>query len=100
MNLRLLLATWLTMALSAHVGGAVVLDLDAAALPGGEIMEAPDKSADGRWNANVPLRVETVQGRSAFVVGGTEQLISAFTLPAGSEKAFTVEAWALNPPLE
>ena len=78
----------------------VVVDLDAAAIAPGEISEALDKSG-GRWNANAPLRVEPVSARAAFVVDGTQKLISEFTLPAGFEKkAFTVEAWALNPSVE
>ena len=60
-----------------------IVDLDAAAL------------ALGMPNA----RVETVQGRSALVFDGMQQFIAEAPLPAGFEKgkAFTVEAWALNP---
>ncbi len=60
-----------------------IVDLDAAAF------------APGVLNA----RVETVQGRAALVLDGTQQFIAEAPLPAGFEKgkAFTVEAWALNP---
>lgn len=77
---------------------ATVLDLDAAALPPGEISIVQDKFSGGKWNANMPLRVENVQDRKAFVFDGTLQLISEITLPETmAKKAFTVELWALNP---
>ena len=93
--LPLILAHALALALPAHA--ANIFDLDSATLPPGETSTVQDKAA-GRWNANVPLRVESVQGRAAFVLDGTQQLISEFTLPdAMAKKPFTVEVWALNP---
>lgn len=78
----------------------IILDLDATKVSPGEMSEALDKSG-GRWNANAPLRVEPTSGRAAFVVDGTQKLISEFALPAGFEKkAFTVEAWAFNSSIE
>src|SRR3954465_4086887 len=63
-----------------------ILDFDAASL------------AAGVPNA----RIETVQGRAALMLDGTQQFIVEAPLPAGFEKgnAFTVEAWALNPTVE
>ena len=81
-----------------HAHAATILELDASAVQPGEISTVQDRIAGARWSANVPLRVENVQGRTAFVLDGTQQLISEFTLPeAMSKTAFTVEAWALNP---
>lgn len=88
-----------TLALSASLHAGVVADLDASAVAPGEISVATDQAAaGGRWGANAPLRTEQVQGRAAFVLDGTRQLISEFILgPDWERRAFTVEAWALNP---
>ncbi|MEO6785016.1 MAG: LamG-like jellyroll fold domain-containing protein, partial [Chthoniobacteraceae bacterium] len=94
------LAASFSIALCAQLRADVVLDLDAAGLSG-EISRTPDKAAVGQWNANVPLRVEAVQSRRAFVLDGTQQLISEFALPADFEKKpFTVEGWVLNQTIE
>ena len=85
--------------LTAHARAAVVLELDAAALPVGEVSETHNAIPGGRWQPNVPLRVESVAGRQAFVFDGTQTLISGL-LPAEKWDAFTVEAWVLNPAIE
>jgi hypothetical protein len=78
----------------------IILDFAATAIPPGAVSEALDKSG-GRWNANVPLRVESVSCRAALVFDGTQKFISEFGLPAGlEEKPFSVEAWVLNPSIE
>ena len=81
------------LSLAAHARAAVVLELDASALPVGEISETQNAIPGGRWQPNVPLRVEHVAGRQAFVFDGTQTLISGLLL-AEKWDAFTVEAWA------
>ncbi len=100
MKLLPALAASVVIALCPQVRADVVLDLDSARLSG-EITRTPDKTAAGQWSANVPIRVEAVLRKAAFVLDGTQQLISEFALPAGLEKKpFTVEAWVLNPTIE
>ena len=95
---RIILAAVL-LALCAHLPAAVVLELDASALPTGEITETKNPIPGARWHPNVPLRVETVKGRQAFVFDGTQQLISE-SLPVEKWDAFTVEAWVVNPAID
>ena len=87
------------LALAALAPAAVMLELDAAALLAGEISETQNAIPGGRWQPNVPLRVESVAGRQAFVFEGTQTLISGL-LPAEKWDAFTVEAWVMNPTIE
>ena len=84
---------------TTYAQAAVVLELDAAASPIGEISETQNAIPGGRWQPNVALRVESVAGRQAFVFDGTQTLIAA---PLTTEKwdAFTVEAWVMNPSIE
>ena len=84
---------------STYAQAAVVLELDAAASPIGEVSETQNAIPGGRWQPNVALRVESVAGRQAFVFDGTQTLISAL-LPAEKWDAFTVEAWVMNPSIE
>ena len=95
--MKLLLAFLLILA--AHAPAAVVLELDAAALPAGEISETQNGIPRGRWQPNVPLRVDKVAGRQAFVFDGTQTLIARLP-PAEKWDAFTVEAWVMNPTIE
>ena len=95
--------TAILFALLAFVCGplpaAVVLELDAAALPSGDISELQNSISGQRWQPDVPLRVESVAGRQALVFNGTQRLLSAL-LPEEKWDAFTVEAWVLNPAIE
>ena len=84
---------------TTYAQAAVVLELDAAASPIGEVSETQNAIPGGRWQPNVALRVESVAGRQAFVFDGTQTLISAL-LPAEKWNAFTVEAWVMNPSIE
>ncbi len=86
------------LALAASVPAAIILDLDASALPVGEISETQNTVAGAGWSPNIPLRVETVAGRKAFVFEGKQKLVSRKL----EEKwnAFTIEAWVLNPDIE
>ena len=84
---------------TTYAQAAVVLELDAAASPIGEVSETQNAIPGGRWQPNVALRVESVAGRQAFVFDGTQTLISAL-LPAEKWDAFTVEAWVMNPSIE
>jgi hypothetical protein len=84
---------------TARTQAAVVLELDAATLPAGEVSETQNAIPGGRWQPNVPLRAEIVAGRKAFVFDGTQTLISAL-LPAEKWDAFTLEAWVMNPAIE
>ena len=72
---RLVSALFL-LALGGAARAAVVLELDASALPLAEISETQNVIPGGRWQPNVPLRVENVAGRRAFVFDGTQTLIS------------------------
>ena len=94
-----LVSALLLLALGGAARAAVVLELDASALPLAEISETQNVIPGGRWQPNVPLRVESVAGRRAFVFDGTQTLISEL-LPAEKWDAFTVEAWVLNPAIE
>ena len=85
--------------LAAHAPGAVMLELDASALPTTEITETQNAIPGGRWQPNVPLRVDKVAGRQAFVFDGTQTLIAGLP-PAEKWDAFTVEAWVMNPTIE
>jgi hypothetical protein len=77
--------------LAQTLGGAVLSELDATSLPAGEF-----SGQTGRWNTNVPARVETVGGKQAIVFDGTQVVISEL-LAAQKLTAFSVEAWVLNP---
>ncbi|HEV7404349.1 MAG TPA: LamG-like jellyroll fold domain-containing protein [Chthoniobacteraceae bacterium] len=94
---RLLVVVLLLVISSARA--AVLLELDASKLPVGEITETGNVIPGGPWHPNGPLRVEKVEGRTALVFGGAEQLISE-ALPAQKWTDFTVEAWVMNPTLE
>ena len=95
--MKLLPAFLLTLA--AHAPAAVMLELDASALPAGEITETQNAIPGGHWQTNVPLHVDSVAGRQAFVFNGTQTLIAG--LPRAEKwDAFTVEAWVLNPTIE
>ena len=93
------IAVILLLALAAHAPAAVILELDATTLPAGEISDLQNAIPGGSWHPNVPLRVESVAGRPAFVFDGTQTLISG-ALPAEKWDAFTVEAWVMNPAIE
>ena len=85
--------------LVVHAQAAVILELDASALPVAEITETQNAIPGGRWQPNVALPVEDAGGRKAFVFGGTQTLISGL-LPAEKWDAFTIEAWVINPTIE
>ena len=91
-----LLTSLFLLALAARGSAAVVLELDAAALPVGEISEPRNPIPEMRWQPCAPLRVERVAERQAFVFDGTQTLISGL-LPGEKWSAFTVEAWVRNP---
>ena len=74
-----------------------MLELDALALPAGQITEIT--TAGHRWHSNMPLRVEALAGRQAISFDGTQTLISEL-LPPEKWSAFTVEAWVLNPAID
>ena len=57
--------------LAQTLDGAVLAELDAASLPAGEF-----SGQTGRWNTNVPVRVETVREKPAIVFDGTQVAIS------------------------
>ena len=100
---RLFALTFLPLTLAATAPAAVLLDLDAADLPPGAVSAWTSKASPGAsFSAAAPPRAEKVQGRGALVFDGTQQFIGDAALPAGFEKgkAFTVEAWALNPTVE
>ena len=77
--------------LAQTLDGAVLAELDAASLPAGEF-----SGQTGRWNTNVPVRVETVREKPAIVFDGTQVAISEL-LATQKLTAFSVEAWVLNP---
>ena len=89
------LTAFASLALSESASSAVVLELDASALEAGVLNEIPGS----KWHPNVPLPIEAVSGRKAFVFDGTQQLISEL-LPAEKWTAFTVESWVMNPAID
>ena len=94
-----ILVSLFALALATDARAAVVLELDASALPVGAISEPNNAIPGGHWQASAALRVENVAGRRAFVFDGTQTLISE-PLPAEKWDAFTFEAWVLNPTVE
>lgn len=102
MNMWKTLPVIAAFAFAHHVRAAVLVDLDATALPSGAISAWENKASAGGGLTNAtPIRVEKIQNRAAVVFDGKQQLVSDFTLPAGFEKKpFTVEVWALNPSVE
>ncbi len=89
------LTAFASLALSEPASSAVVLEVDASALEAGVLNEIPGS----KWHPNVPLKIESVSGRKAFVFDGTQQLISEL-LPAEKRDAFSVETWVMNPAID
>lgn len=99
MKLSSPLPALLLLACIAPAAAETLMDLDASSIPPGEISETHNPIPGGRWQPNAPLRIEKIEGRSAFVFKGAEQLISEL-LPPVKREQFTVEAWVLNPTVE
>ncbi len=80
----------------------VILELNAATLPVGNVTEWKDEIREGKVvRSEAPLRVEKALGRAAVMFHGQEQLVADFRFPTGFEKRpFTIEAWALNPSVD
>ena len=94
-----LIPVLLGLLVALHARGAVVLELDASTQPPGVVSETQNAIPGGLWQPNLPLRVEDVAGRRAFVFDGTQTLIAG-ALPTDKWDAFTVEAWVQNPTVE
>ncbi len=103
-GMRIIMARFLLAAVlsTAAIHAGIILDLDAKSLPAGTIAEWKDSTPSGGIvRSDSPLRIEQVQGRTAVIFDGVQQMVAEFRLAAGLEKKpFTVEAWALNPNVE
>jgi hypothetical protein len=97
---RLLIAVAATITAAARA--EVLVDLDAATLPSGELRACV---AGGRLRLGLTaggatsITVGTVEGRRAVSFVGGEGLVSSFTAPDSltGRSPFTVSAWVLNP---
>jgi hypothetical protein len=92
----------LALALVQLARGDVVVDLDAAALPAGELrscVAAGTAQAALTAGGVGAITAELVAGRRAVTLAGTDGLVSSFPVPEAltGRGAFTVSAWVFNP---
>lgn len=82
--------------------GAVLVDLDAAALPAGELRACTAAGTAGAVftaGAAEAITAGMIEGRRAVTFAGGDGFVSSFTVPESltGRSAFTVSAWVFNP---